>query len=121
MNVGDAITQAAREILERHTGREMEILGHGTVMICECCDESWPCPDRVAAERIVHAADALAATHEKIREHLTMASMGVAFVLASGDLATARVTAKKVQPELEAIRGLLSEKPTEHDARPEGS
>lgn len=59
----DAITQNAHETLERHwedPDSASESGMHGT--LCGECENEWPCPDRVAVERIVHAATTLAAT-----------------------------------------------------------
>lgn len=51
----------------------------------------------VEAQRLVREA----------ASHVQMAAMGVAFVLASGDFRTARETAKKVQPDLDAALAKL--------------
>jgi hypothetical protein len=45
----DRITQAARDIIERHK----PTFGFGEE--CDACCDKSPCPDRVAAERILVA------------------------------------------------------------------
>jgi hypothetical protein len=54
----DRITQTAREIIERH--RSMGGDGAGGFLDCRWCGHNHPCPDRVAAERILADATQLA-------------------------------------------------------------
>lgn len=69
---------------------------------CVICRSKLPCGTLLAAE-------ALTALVEEAKGRLVMASMGVAFVLAAGDWRTARETAKKAQPDLDAALAMLGE------------